>query len=45
MANNINDYKNRMTAPIGVTRINPKTGKPLGNAAKKSGQKQSVKRK
>ena len=40
---NINDYKNRMTAPVGVVRVNPKTGKPI--ATPKSGAKKSVKRK
>jgi hypothetical protein len=28
--NNIDAYKNRMTAPIGAIRIDPKTGKPIG---------------
>lgn len=27
--NNIDDYKNRMTSPIGAVRIDPKTGKPI----------------
>ena len=27
----IDQYKNRMTAPIGAVRIDPKTGKPLSN--------------
>lgn len=26
---NINDYKNRMTAPIGAVQIDPKTGKVI----------------
>ena len=25
----IDDYKDRMNAPIGAIRINPKTGKPI----------------
>ena len=25
----IGDFKNRMTSPVKVTRIDPKTGKPL----------------
>ena len=29
MANNINDYKNRLTSPIGAVRIDPKTGKEI----------------
>lgn len=33
----IDDYKDRMTAPVGITRIDPKTRKPIPN-------KQTVKR-
>lgn len=29
MAPKIDEYKNRMTAPIGAIRVNPKTGKPI----------------
>lgn len=43
MANNINDYKNRMTAPVGVTRLDPKTLKPIKNT--NSDKKPNVKRK
>ncbi len=31
----IDDYKNRLGAPIGGVLINPKTGKPYKNTAKK----------
>lgn len=41
----IDDYKNRMTAPIGGTRIDPKTGKPLPPKAAPAPVKKSVKRK
>ena len=34
----INDYKDRMTAPIGAVRINPKTGKPIPNKTTKKGK-------
>ena len=32
----INDYKNRMNAPIGAVRIDPKTGKPIAKTRKAS---------
>ena len=31
----INDYKNRMNAPIGAVRIDPKTGKAITKKTKK----------
>ena len=31
MSNNIEDYRDRMTAPIGATRLDPKTLKPIKN--------------
>lgn len=35
----INDYKNRMTSPIGAVRIDPKTRKPIKTTtAKKRGK-------
>ena len=40
----IDDYKDRMTAPIGGTRIDPKTRKPLP-PLKAQPAKKSVKRK
>ncbi len=27
--NSINDYKDRMSSPVGAVRINPKTRKPI----------------
>ena len=38
--NGINAYKDRMTSPIGVVQIDPKTRKPI-----KSGRKSSSKKK
>ena len=38
----IDEYKDRMSAPIGVVRINPKTGKPI---ATKPTVKKTTKRK
>lgn len=38
----IDDYKNRMTAPIGAIRLDPKTGKPITT---KTNVKKSPKRK
>ena len=32
--NNINDYKDRMDAPIGATRIDPVTKKPIKSTRK-----------
>ncbi len=32
----INDYKNRMDAPVGAVRIDPKTGKPLSTSKRKA---------
>lgn len=29
MAKNIDDYKDRMTSPVGMVRIDPKTKKPI----------------
>ena len=40
----IEDYKNRMTAPIGAVRIDPKTRKPIP-ARPATETKKSVKRK
>ena len=40
--NSIDDYKDRMTSPIGAVRIDPKTGKaikPKTTATKKKGKK------
>ena len=34
-ATTINDYKNRMTSPIGAVRIDPKTRKPIKDTKKK----------
>ena len=38
----IDDYKDRMTAPVGITRLDPKTGKPITT---KTTVKKSPKRK
>ena len=34
---NINDYKDRMTCPVGITRLD-KNGKPLKKSTKKRGK-------
>ena len=39
----INEYKNRMTSPIGAVRVNPKNGKQLPPI--KEAPKKAVKRK
>ena len=37
--NNIKDYKDRTTAPIGAVRIDPKTRQPIkANGTKKKGK-------
>ena len=32
---NINDYKDRMTSPVGAVRIDPKTRKPITKSKKR----------
>ena len=34
----IDDYKDRMTCPVGAIRTNPKTRKPINNKTKKRGK-------
>ena len=46
MSNNIEDYKDRMTAPVGVRRLDPKTLKPIENGKndKKENKKPDAKK-
>ena len=37
--NNINDYKDRMSAPMGAVLIDPKTKKPIKNTTKSTSKK------
>lgn len=36
--NSIDDFKDRMTSPVKITRIDPKTRKPIKPSKKKKGK-------